>query len=183
MIDEKIYRDYAEWLLKHESLLKKINASSVLSLKFKHVSDVVDFLYNELIDNTDYSEDQDLIFKTGVYYLAEMVEYLEVILINVYKNNFVELEKQAKSINFYLSIKEFIFETEAVTKKEDEDFNAVLNLYNDVENNYITKKQAVPVSLFSKFDNFCAIAVNKLDYEYKPINNIFLEIAEEFKLI
>ena len=75
MRDELKYHEYANWKLEHHELLKYLTENnSNLMIRFKHVLDVTDYLYDKLIDSKIFSEDEDQIFETGFYYLFDQID-------------------------------------------------------------------------------------------------------------
>ena len=85
MRDERVYHEYANWKLEHHDLLKYlVDNESDLTLRFKHVIDVTDYLYDKLIDDPNFSEEEDHIFETGFYYLFDQIE--EIVKLNKIEN-------------------------------------------------------------------------------------------------
>src|SRR5690554_7527580 len=108
MIDETVYHEYANWKLEHSELLEQMSKSgSAILFRFKHILDVVDFLYDKLIDDPNYTEEEDHIFKTGFYYIADQLEDIKQILDKVYGNELSQLEKHAKEVNLFLNAIDF----------------------------------------------------------------------------
>ena len=71
MRDELKYHEYANWKMENHDLLKYLTENnSDLMIRFKHVLDVTDYLYNKLIDDPNFSEDEDQIFETGFLLLV-----------------------------------------------------------------------------------------------------------------
>lgn len=108
MRDEKVYHEYANWKIENHELLKYlVESHSDLILRFKHVIDVTDYLYDKLIDDETYTDDEDHIFETGFYYLFDQIEEIVKLLKKAYQNNVQDLEKRAKDVNLLLSAIDF----------------------------------------------------------------------------
>jgi hypothetical protein len=97
MRDEKLYHEYANWKIEHHQLLKElVDRDSDLIIRFKHVIDVIDHLYDRLIDDTHYTDEEDQIFETGFYYLVDQIE--EIFSISCYhRDNWREVYELSKS--------------------------------------------------------------------------------------
>ncbi|MDL2292757.1 hypothetical protein LJC17_04145 [Acholeplasma sp. OttesenSCG-928-E16] len=184
MIDERLYQEYSNWLIDYDSLIKKvIDEKSPFSIRFKHVFDVVDYLYNKLIDEPEYTEEDHQIFVTGISYLSEQIYELDNVLVKFYDNDFEELEKNAKSVLLYLNIADFKNEMSILPEDERSDYSTLVNLYETVYKDYITKKAEVPNKIFENFNNVIEKIVNNLKLDYYSISDIFLEIADELGIV
>lgn len=183
MIDELAYHEYANWKLEHNELLTAMDstASSVL-FRFKHVLDVVDHLYNKLIDDPNYSEEEDHIFKTGFYYIADQMEDIKSILEKVYENKLEVLEAHAKEVNLFLNAIDF--QTELLNKEldSDPDIDRLMSFDKDIIE-HIEKKEVVPNRLFEELDELTYRVFKKLNIDYYSISDIFLEIADEYEIL
>src|SRR5690554_2419371 len=125
-IDETIYNEYASWQLENSDFLSLLKTKgNDLYYRFKHVVDVIDYLYLQLVEDTNYSEEEDQIFQTGYYYLANQLLELKEILKNYYNNDFDLANKYAKDINFLLNTQDF--QAEALTNNSDDE-NSVKEL-------------------------------------------------------
>lgn len=86
MRDEKVYHEYASWKMENHDLLKYlVDNNSDLIIRFKHVIDVIDHLYDKLIDDPNFSDEEDHIFETGFYYLFDQIEEITGLLKTSYQ--------------------------------------------------------------------------------------------------
>lgn len=182
-IDETTYREFANWKLENNDLIKALNEqASGIFYRFKHIIDVIDFYYNKLIDDVNYSEEDDAIFKTGFYYLADQIEDVKIILKKVYKDDITELEKHAKEINLFLNTLDFQTELFNSELEQDEDIQRLMSFDQDVYN-FIMEKKEVPENYYEELDLLTLKIYKKLDLSFYSINDIFLEIADELNIV
>lgn len=183
MRDEKVYHEYANWKIEnHELLTYLVEHNSDLILRFKHVIDVTDYLYDKLIDDEQYTDDEDHIFETGFYYLFDQIEEISKLLNKAYKNNVQDLEKRAKDVNLLLSAIDFQNELLGVENFEQKDMDRLVEFEQAVLDK-LEKKETVPYEMFHHLDNLSYEIFKKLNLEYYPIDDIFLEIADELGII
>ena len=183
MRDEKVYHEYANWKIENHELLKYlVENNSDLILRFRHVIDVTDFLYDKLIDDVRYTEDEDQIFETGFYYLFDQIEEITNLLKKAYQNNVQDLEKRAKDVNLLLSTIDFQNELLGVENFEQKDMDKLVEFEQFVLEK-LEKKESVPDHMFSKLDKISYEIFNKLNLEYYPIDDIFLEIVDELGIL
>ena len=184
MIDESIYHEYFNWTNAFEPLIKKlIDNNSPFSIIFKHVYDVCDYLYNELIDNKEYAQYQDDIFKVASEYCGGIVGCIDEILKEVYENNFNELEKNAKTIIFYIHVSDIICEALPLINDHNFNFNEHYNYQDILFENFVLQKKEVTEEMISKFNNMLDKLLLVVNREFRTINDILLEVAEDFELI
>lgn len=183
MRDEKVYHEYANWKIENHELLKYlVETNSDLILRFKHVIDVTDYLYDKLIDDSSYTEDEDHIFETGFYYLFDQIEEIVSLLKKAYQNNVQDLEKRAKDVNLLLSAIDFQNELLGVENFEQKDMDRLVEFEKMVLEK-LEKKEMIPHEMFHHLDNMSFEIFNKLNVEYYPIDDIFLEIADELGIL
>lgn len=183
MRDEKVYHEYANWKIEHHDLLKYlIEHNSNLMIRFKHVIDVIDYLYDKLIDDPTYSEEEDQIFETGFYYLVDQIDQIDQLLKKSYQNNYEDLEKRSKDVNLLLNTIDFQNELLGLESFDEKDMEALI-LFEEKVMKLLENKKDVPLTMYKELDQFSFELFKKLDVEYYPINNIFLEIADELGIL
>src|SRR5690554_1848246 len=132
MRDELKYHEYANWKMENHDLLKYLTENnSDLMIRFKHVLDVTDYLYNKLIDDPNFSEDEDQIFETGFYYLFDQIDKITQLL-KPYQNEFKALEKRAKEINLLLSAIDFQNELATLEDYDDTDMADLIDFEQEI---------------------------------------------------
>ncbi len=183
MRDEKVYHEYASWKMENHDLLKYlVDNNSDLIIRFKHVIDVIDHLYDKLIDDPNFSDEEDHIFETGFYYLFDQIEEITGLLKTSYQNNIKDLEKRSKDVNLLLSAIDFQNELLGVENFEQKDMDLLVEFEQDVLKR-LENKESIPLEMFDKLDKISFDLFKKLEVEYYPINDIFLEIADELGIL
>jgi hypothetical protein len=180
--DERIYHEYASWKMENHDLLKYLtDNNSDLIIRFKHVIDVTDYLYDKLIDDVTYTEEDDQIFETGFYYLFDQMEEI-LKLLKLYNNNIKDLETRAKDVNLLLSTIDFQNELLSSEDFEQKDMDKLVSFEQEVLSK-LEKKEDVPFAMFEKLDHITLEMFSKLKIDYYPVNTIFLEIADELGIL
>jgi len=132
MRDELKYHEYANWKMEYHELLTYLTENnSDLMIRFKHVLDVTDYLYDRLIDEVNFSEDEDQIFETGFYYLFDQIDKITQLL-KPYQNDFKALEKKAKDINLLLSAIDFQNELASIENYDEADMADLIDFEQDI---------------------------------------------------
>ena len=184
MIDESIYHEYANWATAFEPLIKKlIDINSPFSIIFKHVYEVCDYFYNELIDNKDYAEYQDDIFRTASEYCGGIVGCIDEILKEVYNNNFNELEKNAKTISFYIQVSDIIYEALPLINDKNFNFDEYYDYQDILFEDFISQKKEITEEITNKFNSMLDKILLTIDPNFRTINDILLEVAEDCRII
>jgi hypothetical protein len=183
MNEEHIYHEYASWKLdKHDFLQTLITQESSLLLRFQHVFHVIDHLYTKMVDSLEYTEDEINIFQTGFYYLADQIDEIETILKKYFKEDLNALEKQAKDVNLLLSTIEFQQEILGLDEFQQEDLDKLMD-FEKLLVDKISNQQPIPVQMFKDLDELTYKMFKRLNVDFYPIDDIYLEIADELGLI
>jgi hypothetical protein len=183
MRDEALYHQYANWKMENDDVLKYlIDHDSDLLIRFRHVIEVTDHLYDRLIDDPSYSEEEHSIFETGFYYMLSQLEEITTLLEKAYDNDISMLETQAAGVNLLLATIDFQNELLSAGEFDQKDFDMLVAFEKDILN-HLEKRESVPESVYEKIDQASAEMFSKMDVDYFPVNDIFLEIADELGLI
>jgi hypothetical protein len=127
MRDERVYHEYANWKLENHDLLKYLmDSNSDLIIRFKHVLDVTDYLYDKLIDDKNYTEEEDHIFEIGFYYVLDQLDQINQLLKENYQNDIKDLEKRSKDVNLLLSAIDFQNELISLESYEQKDMDSLI---------------------------------------------------------
>ncbi len=183
MRDERIYHDYANWKIEnHELLTYLVDKNSDLIIRFKHVIDVIDHLYDKLIDDVNYTDEENQIFETGFYYMFDQMEEIVSLLKKSYHNNIEDLENRANDVNLLLAAIDFQNELLGVEDFEQKDMDVLVEFEKKILK-MLENKQEIPQDLYDQLDKVSLEIFTKLHVEYYPINDIFLEIADELGIL
>jgi len=183
MNEEHVYHEYASWKLdKHEFLQTLIAQESSLMLRFQHVFNVVDHLYTKMVDSLSYTEDELNIFQTGFYYLADQIDEIETILKKFFKEDLNALEKQVKEVNLLLSTIEFQQEILGLDEFQQEDLDKLMDFEKQLVDK-ISNQEPIPIHMFKDLDELTYNMFKRLNVDFYPIDDIYLEIADELGII
>ncbi len=183
MRDERVYHEYANWKIEHHELLKYLTEqNSDLIVRFKHVLDVTDYLYDKLIDDANYTDEEDHIFETGFYYIFDQLDHIQHLLQNSYQNQIEHLEKRADDVNLLLQAIDFQNELLSLENYDQKDMDSLVTFESELQK-MIEDKIDVPSSMYRRLDELSYEMFHRLDVEYFPIDDIFLEIADELGII
>lgn len=180
--DEIVYQEYANWRLENSELIEFVEKSET-SIKntFEHVLSVVDYLYNDLIDNPEYGEEEDAIFQFGFHYLVFKYDEIKYILKNFCKDDYKKLESISKTINLMFHVLEFqqaLLEHDLITNEEVEE---IIDLEKEIQY-YIERCENAPDDIFEKVDKKSLEIFTKSNHEFESIESIFAEIAVSLEL-
>lgn len=183
MRDELIYHEYAGWKLEHSELLNNLKQlDSPLIVRFENVLTVIGFLYDKLIDDPEFNEDDHEIFSTGFYYVYDQIEEIKKVLKDVYHNDYLELNLDSKKINLLLNTIDFQNELLSLEDYDQTAMQFLLDFEAEVLEK-LNKKQSIEDSMYKKLDMESLKIFKKMQVDYYPIDTIFLEIADELGII
>lgn len=183
MKDESLYHQYANWKIDHDDILKyMLERNSDLMIRFRHVIEVTDHLYDRLIDDPSYSDEEHDIFETGFYYLLSQLDEITTLLEKSYDNDIEKLENQAAGVNLLLATIDFQNELMSAGEYDQKDLDRLVDVEHDILG-HLEKQENVPQDMYEMVDKLSLEMFTKMDVEYFPVNDIFLEIADELGLI
>lgn len=182
-LDEKTYHEYAGWQLEYSDLLVKFKTDAPdLYYRIKHVFDVIDYLYGQITEDDNYSNEEDEIFKTGFYYVANQVAEIKEIVDKYYNGDFKLANDHAIEINFLFNTLDFQSEIYIQKLEESVDVKRLLELDEDILK-HLENKESLPPALFEELDQLLFRIFDESDINYLTVNNIFLEIADHLNIL
>lgn len=183
MNTELIYNEYAGWLLEHDDLLSKLKQlDSLLIFRFENVLNVVDYLYNKLIDDPTFDQDDHDNFTFGFHYIHAQVEEIKKILTNYYNNDYLALNMDAKKVNLLLNTIDFQHELLDIENYDVQSMEQLLKFESMVISK-LTNKEKIEEKFYKQLDDLSLKIFKKLNVDYYPIDSIYLEIADELGII
>lgn len=182
-IDETTYHEYVNFKLENKEFLDKLESEgNDIYYRFKHVLDVVEYLYNSLVDKEDYGEQEHIIFETGYFYIVTQVEEIRDLLKTYYNDNIVQMNNSAKEVNLLLNT--YDFQTEVSNYNSlDSDYTKSLLEFDKKIIKYFENKEVIPENLYLELDIIVSKLYEDLEINYYTLNTIFLEIAEQYNII
>src|SRR5690554_311661 len=183
MNNELIYNEYAGWLLEHDELLSKLRQlDSLLLFRFENVLNVVDHLYNKLIDDPTFNEDDHDNFTFGFHYIHAQVEEIKKILANYYNNDYLALNMDAKKVNLLLNTIDFQHELLDLENYDAKSMEQLLSFETMIISK-LNNKENIDEKVYKQLDEMSLQIFKKLNVDYYPIDSIYLEIADELGII
>lgn len=181
--EESIYQEYANWKVEHHDLIEYLrNTDSDLMIRFQHVLDVTNFLYDKLIDDPSFSEEENQIFETGFYYLFDQIDIINDLSQTVFQGKIDDLEMFTKEVNLLLSIIDFQNELMSHEPQQLEALNK-LHQYETLIESQIRQQEHVSVEMFEKIDEESLRIFNEAGIDFYSINDIFFDIADELGIL
>lgn len=167
-----IYNDYASWKLEKDELIRTLfSKKSFIVMRFKHVFDVVEYIYDKKVEKSDtITSDEEIIFASGFNYLYIQFDYIQN-LINKYFNSIDDMKCVEKAINLLLYISDF---------EKDIENKEILEKLEDIESEtfeHIKEHKDIPDEFFVLLDDLLLEAFP--NENYTGIIEIFYDIAEE----
>ncbi|WP_162146856.1 hypothetical protein [Acholeplasma granularum] len=183
MENELIYNEYAGWKLdNHELLMNLKNLDSLIIFRFENVLNVIDFLYDKLIDDPTYNEDDHDNFTFGFNYVHGQVEEIKKILNDYYGGDYLALNLDAKKVNLLLNTIDFQHELLDLDNFDPKSMELLLNFEAEIIDK-LSKKEPLEEKMYSKLDELSLKIFKNLNIDYYPIDSIYLEIADELGLL
>ena len=174
-----IFNDYESWKKENQEFIYQlVKYKSKTISRFTSVIAVVDYLYEKHLHTPNLSEEEEIFFSTGFDYIYDNFYTIKTILDYKFNNDFVEMEKYAKTINLLLYVHEFQSELLNQELRSDD-----LNRLDDFEEKvsaHLDRKENIPDAYFPMLDDIVTPIFQKLQIEFQPIESIFYEVALEF---
>ncbi|MCI9653488.1 MAG: hypothetical protein HFG91_03945 [Acholeplasmatales bacterium] len=174
-----IFNDYESWKKENQEFIYQLVKSKSKTIsRFTSVIAVVDYLYEKHLHTPNLSEEEEIFFSTGFDYIYDNFYTIKTILDYKFNNDFVEMEKHAKTINLLLYVHEFQSELLNQELRSDD-----LNRLDDFEEKvsaHLDRKENIPDAYFPMLDDIVTPIFQKLQIEFQPIESIFYEVALEF---
>jgi hypothetical protein len=175
-----IFEDYEDWKNENLDLINElIKLKSPIISRISHVIAVTDYIYNMYVQNQTVEDYLENIFEHGFDYLHDHFVTITTILHKEYRNNLVGMNKIAKTINLLLYVNDFQNELENDENHKDDDEKKLSDFEQKVLE-YIEKHEDAPDELFAVLDD---ITIDIFPSDYKSVNDILFEVAEQLGLI
>jgi len=178
------FLDYAAWRNSNKDLLSFfIEKKSFIISRFKYVIAVVDYLFDQVVNNKhELDSNEEEMFEVGYQYIFDRFMTVNDILTHVFDNNRNEMEKFSKSINLLFYIEDFIDEVDSIDGEHKVEHKKFADLEDQVMQ-LIENKTQVPDELFAVVDDLSIVVFDSLGVDYYGITDIFYDIAIDYDLI
>jgi len=183
MRDESIYHEYSDWKLINNDLIEKLKAmDSPLIIRIEHVLNVVEYCYDKLIDDPNYTDEDHAIFEHGFYYIYDQMEEIKSLLKENYHNDFMALNLDAKKINLLLNTIDFENEMLNYDEYDEKGMQFFLDFEEAVKEKIINK-EPITNEMYETLDVESDKIFKRMKVEVRLIQTIYMEIADELDLI
>jgi hypothetical protein len=175
-LDNIIYKDYATWKIENNETLEQFNDnSSVIYERLEPVYEVLNHIYDIVVDNKEIDEDLETIFQVGFNYLNTQFDIIKIYYETLFQSKCDDFADYSDMILFLLYIYDLRIDL------ENNDINSDIEELNDLETNIenmIMEKRDDQEYINSKMNETLGVVFNLMNYEYVSIIDVFVEIAE-----
>ncbi len=175
-MDNIIYKDYATWKIENNETLEQFNDnSSVIYERLEPVYEVLNHIYDIVVDNKEIDEDLETIFQVGFNYLNTQFDIIKIYFETLFQSKCDDFADYSDMILFLLYIYDLRIDL------ENNDINSDIEELNDLETNIenmIMEKRDDQEYINSKMNETLGVVFNLMNYEYVSIIDVFVEIAE-----
>lgn len=175
-MDNLIYRDYASWKIEnHDTIKQFIDNKSVVFERLEPVYEVLNHIYDELVEKKEIDEDLETIFQVGFEYLHSQFGVIRIYFETLFQSKCDDFVGYSDMILFLL----YIYDLR--TDLENNDINSDIEELNDLEENIenmIMERRNDHEFINAKMNETLAIVFDLMGYEYVSIIDVFVEIAE-----
>lgn len=168
-----IYTDYANWKFENSDFIfKLVKSKSKTIARFTAVIAVVDYLYEKKMKEQKLSADEDVFFSVGFDYIYDSFYTIKTLLDYKFNNDYIEMEKCAKTINLLLYVNEF--QAELLNNSKD---TSELDDFEIQINKFLDNKENAPDTFFPLLDDIIAKLIKD---DFIPIEAIYYDAAVEY---
>lgn len=179
-LDNIIYKDYATWKIENTETLEEFNVnSSVVYERLEPVYEVLNHIYDMIVEKEEVDEDLETIFQVGFNYLNTQFDIIKIYFETLFQSKCDDFADYSEMILFLLYIYDLRIDL------ENNDINSDIEELNDLETNIenmIMERRDDQEYINSKMNETLGIIFNLMDYEYVSVIDIFVEIAENLGL-
>ncbi len=175
-MDNIIYKDYASWKIENsETLTRFCENKSVIYDKLEPVYEVLNHIYDMVVEKEEVDEDLETIFQVGFNYLNTQFDIIKIYFETLFQSKCDEFKNYSDMILFLLYIYDLRIDL------ENNDLDSEIEELNDLETsieNMIMEKRDDHDFINSKMNEVLTIVFDLMSYEYVSIIDIFVEISE-----
>ena len=179
-MDNIIYKDYATWKIENSETLEQFNNnSSVIYERLEPVYEVLNHIYDMVVEKQEIDEDLETIFQVGFNYLNTQFDIIKIYFETLFQSKCEDFADYSNMILFLLYIYDLRIDL------ENNDVNSDIEELNDLETNIenmIMEKRDDQEFINSKMNETLEIVFDLMNYEYVSVVDVFVEIAENLRL-
>lgn len=179
-MDNSSYQDYATWKIENSETLEQFNDnSSVVYERLESVYEVLNHIYDMVIENKEIDEDLETIFQVGFSYLNTQFDIIKIYFETLFQSKCDDFAGYSNMILYLLYIYDLRIDL------ENNNINSDIEELNDLETNIenmIMERRDDHEFINSQMNETLAVVFALMDYEYVSVVDVFVEIAENLGL-
>jgi len=179
-LDNIIYKDFASWKIENTQIIEQFDKnSSVIYERLEPVYEVLNHIYDMVVDKNEIDEDLETIFQVGFNYLNSQFEIIKIYFETLFQSKCEDFDEYSGLIVLLL----YIYDLR--TDLENNDIDSDIEILNDLETNIentVMERRDDHEFLNSKMNEALSVVFELMDYEYVSIVDVFVEIAENLGL-
>jgi len=179
-LDNSSYQDYATWKIENSETLEQFNDnSSVVYERLESVYEVLNHIYDMVIENKEIDEDLETIFQVGFSYLNTQFDIIKIYFETLFQSKCDDFAGYSNMILYLLYIYDLRIDL------ENNNINSDIEELNDLETNIenmIMERRDDHEFINSQMNETLAVVFALMDYEYVSVVDVFVEIAENLGL-
>lgn len=179
-LDKLIYKDYASWKIENSQTLEQFDENrSVVYERLEPVYEVLNHIYDMVVDKEEIDEDLETIFQVGFNYLNTQFDIIKIYFETLFQSNCKDFAEYSNMILFLLYI--YDLRTDLENNNISSDIEELNDLETNIEN-MVMERRDDHEFINSKMNETLSIVFNLMDYEYVSVVDVFVEIAENLGL-
>lgn len=175
-----MYQDYATWKIENSETIGQFNDnSSVVYERLESVYEVLNHIYDMVIEKKEIDEDLETIFQVGFNYLNTQFDIIKIYFETLFQSKCDDFAGYSNMILYLLYIYDLRIDL------ENNDINSDIEELNDLETNIenmIMERRDDHDFINSQMNETLAVVFGLMDYEYVSVVDVFVEIAENLGL-
>lgn len=179
-LDNSMYQDYATWKIENSETIGQFNDnSSVVYERLESVYEVLNHIYDMVIEKKEIDEDLETIFQVGFNYLNTQFDIIKIYFETLFQSKCDDFAGYSNMILYLLYIYDLRIDL------ENNDINSDIEELNDLETNIenmIMERRDDHDFINSQMNETLAVVFGLMDYEYVSVVDVFVEIAENLGL-
>ena len=175
-----VLKDFVNWKLDNIEVLEQLKEyGSLIYDRLEPVYEVLNFIYNDIVENNHKTEEYETIFQVGLNYLHAQFEVIRIYYEKLFHSNCERFETYTPLVGYLLFISDLRADLEEI--EEEIDFSE-LNEVETLIENMIAEQRDEFEHAANRLNKATHNIVEHLDFQYVGIVDIYVEIAESLQI-
>lgn len=180
LLDNIIYKDFASWKIENTHILEEFDKNrSVIYERLEPVYEVLNHIYDIVVEKNEIDEDLETIFQVGFNYLNTQFDIIKIYFETLFQSKCEDFDEYSNLIVLLLYI--YDLRTDLENNDIDSDIEELNDLETNIENAVMERRDDHEY-INSKMNETLAIVFDLMNYEYVSVVDVFVEIAENLGL-